>query len=176
MVCGKCGYISKNEYKIFGATLCSICKQFVPTKISDFPNYIYEKIDWNYLDTFRKFNQKPGQKQKQGMKKKAQIGNVVTRPPMGYKISNEKLIQDENASKVHQLFTIFLKEEFSLNQLSKQFKISINGIKKILTNRTYIGEIKFDNMIYKSNHKIIISQEIFYAVKRKLKTYLRPRK
>ncbi|MBT3642513.1 hypothetical protein HN604_02650 [archaeon] len=175
MVCKKCDYISNEESKVFGTTLCSICKHFAPEKINDFQNYLLEKIDWKSLDTFRKYDQKPGQKQKQGMRKQAQIGKIVTRPPLGYKISNKNLIQDENASKVHNLFSTFLKEDESLNQLSKKFQISINGIKKILTNRTYLGEIKFDNLIYKSNHKNIISQETFYAVQRKLKTYLRPR-
>jgi hypothetical protein len=60
--------------------------------------------------------------------------------------------------------------------LSKNFHLSVPGLKKILTNRTYLGEVKFDGKIYKGDHSSIINPEIFYAVARKLKTYLRPRK
>ena len=175
MVCEKCGYCSKSESRFFGVVLCNICKQFAPRNKKDFESYVLEKIDWRYLDTFRKYSQSPGQNQKRAMKHQAELGNIVTRPPLGYKISNEHLIVDENASKVHALFTTFLNQSISFNRLAKKFNLSINGIKKILTNRTYLGEIKFDKNIYKSNHKPLISPEIFYAVQRKLKTYLKPR-
>ena len=37
----------------------------------------------------------------------------------------------------------------------------INGLKKILKNRTYLGEVKFAGNLYKSNHPAIINPEIF---------------
>ena len=176
MVCEKCGYGSPNESKIFSVPLCNICKQFAPKTIEDFKSYLLEKVDWKYLDTFRRYSQSSRQNQKEGMRYRAEAGKIVTRPPLGYKISKENLVANENASKVHTLFVEFLKEDTSLNKLSRKFQISINGIKKILTNRTYLGEIKFDKKIYKSSHKPLISPETFYAVQRKLNDYLRPRK
>lgn len=176
MVCKKCGYTDKKEMKLFGSALCPICAKFAPEKITDFQDYLSEKIDWKILDTFRKYNQNIGQKQKHGMKKMATIGRLQTRPPLGYEVQNGNLVPNEEASRVHSLFKTFLNRNYSLNSLAKNFSLSVNGLKKVLTNRTYLGEIKFDNQIHKGDHPALINQEIFYAVQRKLKTYLRPRK
>jgi len=176
MVCKKCGYTDKKEVKIFGSYLCPICAKFAPEKIHDFQNYISEKIDWKTLDTFRKYGQHLANKQKLGMEKMASIGRLVTRAPLGYDVTNGNLMPNEDAIRVHSLFRAFLNQSYSLNSLSKNFSLSVNGLKKVLTNRTYLGEIKFDGKIHKGNHQSIISPEIFYAVQRKLKTYFKPRK
>ena len=110
------------------------------------------------------------------MEKMANIGRIVTRAPLGYDVVNGNLIPNEDAVRVHSLFRTFLNRKYTLTSLSKNFSLSINGLKKILTNRTYLGEIKFDGKIHKGEHQQLISPEIFYAVQRKLKTYLRPRK
>lgn len=109
------------------------------------------------------------------MEKMASIGRVVTRAPLGYDVVNGNLIPNEDAAKVHRLFNTFLKKADSLNSLAKNFKLSVPGLKKILSNRTYLGEIKFDGKIFKGDHQQIISSEIFYAVQRKLKTISRPK-
>jgi hypothetical protein len=176
MTCEKCGYAEKKETKISKNTLCKICATFAPKNSEDLQNYISEKIDWKTLDTFRKHNQYPGEKQKQGMEKKANIGKLQTRPPLGYDAINGNLVPNKDATRVHSLFRIFLAKNYSLNSLSKNFSLSVNGLKKVLTNRTYLGEIKFNGKIHKGDHQPIISPEIFYAVQRKLKDYLRPRK
>lgn len=176
MTCKKCGYAEKKEVKLFGSSLCRICATFAPDKIQDFQDYVSEKIDWKVLDTFRKHKQHPGVKQKRGMTKMAIIGRLQTRPPLGYDVINGNLSPNEDAVRVHSLFKTFLNRNYSLNSMSKNFSLSVNGLKKVLTNRTYLGEIKFDGKIHKGDHQSIISPEIFYAVQRKLKTYLRPRK
>ncbi|MBU3923838.1 MAG: recombinase family protein [Nanoarchaeota archaeon] len=176
MACKKCGYIDPKETKIFKSPVCQICKTFAPNNPIDFQNYISEKIDWKILDTFRKYKTFPGQKQKQGMQKMATIGRLQTRPPLGYDVVNGNLTPNEDASRVHSLFKTFLARNYSLNSLAKNFSLSVNGLKKILSNRTYLGEIKFDGKINKGTHPSIISPEIFYATQRKLKTYLKPRK
>jgi len=99
----------------------------------------------------------------------------VTRPPMGYDVVNGKLEPNTDSAKIHSLFRTFLNRKYSLNSLAKNFSLSVNGIKKILSNRTYLGEIKFDGTINKGSHKPLISPEIFYAVQRKLQTYLKSR-
>jgi len=176
MTCKKCGYVDKKEVTIFGSTLCKVCATFAPEKIHDFQNYITEKLDWRKIDTFRKYNVQPGQKQKQGMQKMATIGRLQTRPPLGYDVVNGNLTPNEDAVRVHFLFKTFLARNYSLNSLSKNFLLSVNGLKKVLSNRTYLGEIKFDGKIHKGDHQTIINPEIFYATQRKLKDYLRPRK
>jgi hypothetical protein len=176
MPCKKCNYKEKKGIKIFGSSLCKVCATFAPIKIHNFQNYIAEKVDWKVLDTFRIHGQTPGTKQKRGMQKMAQTGKPQTRPPLGYSIVDGNLTLNEDLIKVRLLFKTFLKENYSLNFLAKKFSLSINGLKKILTNRTYLGEIKFDSKIYKGNHPTLISPEIFYTVQRKLKDYLVPKK
>ena len=176
MVCKKCGYIDKKENIKFGTNLCKICATFAPNKIHDFQNYVADKIDWKILDAFRKYGTNSGKKQKQGMQKMATIGRLQTRPPLGFDVVNGNLTPNEDASRVHSLFKTFLARKYSLNSLAKNFSLSVNGLKKVLTNRTYLGEIKFDGQIHKGDHPAIINPEIFYAVQRKLKGYLRLRK
>jgi len=176
MACKKCGYRDKKETTIFDQPLCRICARFTPQNQDDFQKYLSEKIDWKILDTFRKFNQTLGAKQKSGMSRKASDGEPVTRAPLGYDIKDNTLVPNQDAARVHSLFKTFLARKYTLNSLAKNFSLSINGLKKVLTNRTYLGEIKFDNQIHKGHHRPIISPEIFYAVQRKLKTYLKPRK
>ncbi len=176
MACKKCGYIEKSQTKIFGYNFCRICKAFVPSNLEDFQNYINEKVDWKILDTFRIYSNFPGSKQKNGMKKMAKIGRVQTRPPLGYSVINKKLILNEEAIRVRAIFKTFLTNEYSFNFIAKKFSLSVNGIKKILTNRTYLGEIKFDSKIHKGIHQALISPEIFYAIQRKVKKQLRPKK
>jgi hypothetical protein len=176
MTCIKCGYQDKKETKVFEQSLCSVCSKFSPENIDEFKRYMNEKIDWKILDTFRNYGPVPGIKQKSGMKEKASSGKIMTRPPLGYTTKDGALIPNEKASKVHSLFKTFLNRNYSLNSLARNFSLSVNGLKKVLTNRTYLGEIKFDGKIYNGSHESIISPEIFYAAQRKLKNYLRPRK
>lgn len=169
MACIKCGYIDKQKKFKNQKELCKICFHFSPDNENDFNNYIQEKIDWKSLETFRKYNQTPGQNQKKGMQKKANQGKLMTRPAKGYTLKNGKLQPNEDASKIHSLFKTFLQKDYSLNSLAKNYGFSVNGVKKILSNRTYLGEIKFAGKLSKGNHQAIISPEIFYAVQRKLK-------
>ena len=173
MTCEKCNYQDNNEKTINNIKLCPICYHFAPQDKDKFRQYIEEKIDWKQLETFRKYGQKIGQAQKKGMTKKAEQGTIMTRAPLGYSIKNGKLEINEKAQKIRSLFKTFLNKDYSLNSLAKNYGLSVNGLKKILTNRTYLGEIKFSGQLYKGNHPQIISPEIFYAVQRKLREKLK---
>jgi len=168
MVCEKCGYKDKKEAIKFNFPLCQICSFFSPDDEDNFTFYIHEKIDWKSLESFRKYGQQVGAKQKKGMEEKAKQGKVMTRVALGYSLINEELIPNELASKVHSIFKTFLEKNYSLNSMSKYYGLSVNGLKKVLKNRTYLGEIKFNSQLHKGTHKPIISPEIFYAVQRKL--------
>jgi len=176
MACVKCGYQDRKEVKLFGESLCSICSTFAPKNEFKFRDYISEKVDWKILETFRRNGHLPGHKKKEGMHKRAKEGELVTRAPMGYDVVNGRLVPNEESSKVHSLFKVYLNNNHSLNQLSKGYGLSINGLKKVLKNRTYLGEIKFDGQLHKADHKPLVSTEVFYAVQRKLEGHLRPRK
>ncbi len=175
MVCSKCGYADKKEIEKFGFKFCSICAAFVPDNKKSVQEYVLEKIDWKILDIFRKFNCYRGKKQRNGMRIQAKEGHPVNRPPLGYSITKGQFSLNSDSLKVISMFRTFLNQNFSLNAISKQFGVSVNGLKKILMNRCYLGEIKFSGKIYKSNHKPLIDNETFYAVQRKIKQISRPR-
>jgi len=168
MACEKCGFLEKKEIKLFEKTLCQFCAFFAPLDETDFKKYLNEKIDWKQLETFRKYGQSFGSKQKKGMSEQAKQGKLVTRIALGYSLIDGQLIPNEFSSKVHSMFKVYLEKDYSLNSMSKHYGLSVNGLKKILKNRTYLGEIKFDKQLYKGIHKPIVSPEIFYAVQRKL--------
>lgn len=106
--------------------------------------------------------------QKKGMEKKAIKGNLMSRVPFGYKIENKKLVPAENFREVEEIFEEFLSSDSSLRKIADKHKFSVNGLKKILKNFTYIGKIKFNNQIYEGNHKPILSSTLFNHVQNKL--------
>ena len=109
-----------------------------------------------------------GETQKKGMIKKAIKGGVMSRAPFGYNIENKKLVPAENSREIEEIFEEFLREKISLRKLAEKHKLSVNGLKKILRNFTYIGKIKFNNQIYEGNHQPIISSTLFNHVQNKL--------
>jgi len=109
-----------------------------------------------------------GEIQKQGMVNKASKGNLMSRPAFGYKLENKKLIPAQNSEEVREIFEEFLNKNLTLSQLSKKHNFSVNGLKKVLTNFTYIGKIKFNNQIHDGNHESIISSTLFNHVQNKM--------
>ena len=106
--------------------------------------------------------------QKEGMLKKAQEGKVMSRAAFGYKIQEGKLILAENHQVVENIFLDFQNNKTSLNKLAKKYGFSVNGLKKILTNFTYIGKIKFNGQLHQGSHKALISTTLFNHVQDKL--------
>ncbi|MDP3992324.1 MAG: recombinase family protein [Candidatus Pacearchaeota archaeon] len=106
--------------------------------------------------------------QKQGMIKKASKGNLMSRAPFGYKIEEGKLTPAENHKEIEEIFEEFLQNDFSLRNLSQKHNLSVNGLKKILKNFTYIGKIKFNNQVYEGGHTSLVSSTLFNHVQNKL--------
>jgi len=167
MKCEKCGYESKSNKKKFGITLCEICYYFSPEEEKAVQPYVDEKIPGKVLETFRKNHVPSGEKQKRGMIKKAVKGSLMSRAPFGYKIQDGKLIIAENYKEVEEIFDEFLNNKISLRQLAEKHNFSVNGLKKILKNFTYIGKIKFNNQVYQGTHQPIISATLFNKVQDK---------
>lgn len=124
------------------------------------------------IEQYKKFR---AENQKQGMINQAKKGNIVSRAPWGYKIENKKLVFAENYKEVEEIFEEFLNSNLSLRKLSEKHKLSVNGLKKILTNFTYIGKIKFNGEIHQGEHQPIISSTLFNHVQNKLKNVLKER-
>jgi len=121
-----------------------------------------------------KLKKQRGQNQKSGMIKKASFGKVMSKPAFGYKIEFGKLVKDEEkARKIQDLFQDFLQNNLSLNRLANKYGFSVNGVKKILKNFTYLGKIKFDNQVHDGKHEIIISSTDFNHVQDKLDEILK---
>jgi site-specific DNA recombinase len=106
--------------------------------------------------------------QHSSMAKKAEQGNLMSRVPFGYKIDNGKLIPAENYKEIEEIFEDFLNNNISLHQLSEKHNLSVNGLKKILKNFTYLGKIKFNNQIHEGTHQPIVSSTLFNHVQNKL--------
>ncbi|MEK6906603.1 MAG: recombinase family protein [Nanoarchaeota archaeon] len=109
-----------------------------------------------------------GKTQKEGMVKRASQGGLMSRSPFGYKIENKKLVPAENHKEIEEIFEEFLNQNISLRNLAKKHNLSVNGLKKILKNFTYIGKIKFNNQVHNGNHQAIISSTLFNHVQNKL--------
>ncbi len=165
--CAKCGYECQGNNK-FGLVFCDVCIKFCPDNPDEIDEYIKEKIDSNALDSFRKYAKTRGQNQKKGMIKKALQGQVVSRAPFGYELKDKKLVPTQNSKEVEEIFEEFLEPKTTLNKLSKKHNFSVNGLKKVLTNFTYIGKIKFNNQIFNGNHQPLISSILFNKVQDKL--------
>jgi hypothetical protein len=105
---------------------------------------------------------------KNSMIKKANQGNLMSRVPFGYRVEDGKLIPDTNYREIEEIFEEFLNETVSLRTLAKKHGLSVNGLKKILKNFTYLGKIKFNNQVNEGTHKPIISSTLFNHVQNKL--------
>lgn len=103
-----------------------------------------------------------------GMTEKAKEGGVITKPPLGYKIKNNRLEPDNNQEKVKEIFNTFINTNISLTKLAKQHGMTTRGLTKLLKNMTYLGKIKFKGS-YQGSHEPIISQDTFNKAQEKLK-------
>jgi DNA invertase Pin-like site-specific DNA recombinase len=105
---------------------------------------------------------------KNSMAEKAMHGNLMSRAPFGYEIIDGKLIPAEYSREVEEIFEEFLNEKVSLRTLAEKHKLSVNGLKKVLKNFTYLGKIKFNNQINEGTHQPIVSSTLFNHVQNKL--------
>lgn len=168
MRCEKCNYDSEKGRQKFNYFLCEVCHHFSPDEKEKITDYVSEKIDASFLESFRKNYVSKGEKQKKGMIKKATNGSIMSRAPFGYELENGILQPAENSREVEEIFEEFLNSNLSLRNLSKKRGLSVNGLKKILRNFTYIGKVKFNNQIYEGGHPSLISTTLFNKVQDKL--------
>lgn len=169
--CAKCGFYSPmgkglELNKESNIVLCDVCNTFAPLEKDKFQKYLNEKISWQSLETFRNsgMNRASHQPHKLGMIERSKQGNLVARPPFGYGVKDGNLIPDqENSENVRLIFKEF-SDGKSLNQISKTYNLSVNGIKKILKNFSYLGKTKFNGQIIPGKHQPIISPELFNRV------------
>lgn len=105
---------------------------------------------------------------KKGMARKAAQGKLMSRAPFGYDMVEGKLKPSQNYKEIEEIFETFLEGDLSLRNLASQHSLSVNGLKKVLKNFTYIGKVKFNNEVHEGKHKPIISATLFNQVQDKL--------
>jgi site-specific DNA recombinase len=165
--CIKCGYECIGITK-HALVFCNVCIHFCPNDPEKADEYIQEKVDGEALKPLRKFSRTRGEQQKSGMIKKASKGKAMSRAPFGYILEKGHLIPAQNFQEVEEIFEEFLEDKMTLNKLAKKHNLSVNGLKKILNNFTYIGKIKFNNQMFDGTHKSIVSPILFNKVQDKL--------
>lgn len=151
------------KFKDWGVDFVSLQDKIETTSASG-------KLMFHIISAFAEFERNvTSERTKFAMNKKAQDGHIITRAPLGHKIENKQLVPAENSYIVQEIFQDFLNNDISLTQLAKKHKLSVNGLKKVLTNYTYLGKIKFDGQIISGKHKPLISNTLFNQVQDKLK-------
>ena len=127
------------------------------------------KLMFHVVSAFAEFERNvTSERTKFTMDSKFRAGNLVTKAPRGYKVSNKQLIPAENSYIVQEIYQTFLNNDTSLTKLAKRYNLSVNGLKKVLINETYLGKVKFAGKTVKSTHTPLVSQELFDKVQKKL--------
>lgn len=127
------------------------------------------KLMFHIISAFAEFERNvTGERTKFSLDKRAREGYHVTRAPFGYKLEEKKLIPKQDSYLVQEVFQDFLNKNISLTKLSKKYGFSVNGLKKILTNQTYLGKVKFDKQTHQGIHQSLISSTLFNHVQNKL--------
>lgn len=127
------------------------------------------KLMFHIISAFAEFERNvTSERTKFSMDKKARDGKIVSRAPFGYKLENKQLIPTTHSYLVQEIFQDFLNQKISLSKLARKYGFSVNGLKKILTNQTYLGKIKFDGQIYQGAHQPLLSSTLFNHVQDKL--------
>jgi site-specific DNA recombinase len=127
------------------------------------------KLMFHIISAFAEFERNvTSERTKFTMNKKFSDGNLITRAPLGYSIINKSLVPSDNSYIIQEIFQTFLNSDISLTQLSKKYNLSVNGLKKVLTNQTYLGKVKFAGQVSQGKHQSLLSQELFDKVQAKL--------
>ena len=127
------------------------------------------KLMFHIISAFAEFERNvTSERTRFTMKSKFRRGGLVTKSPLGYKIINKELYPAENSYVVQEIYHAFLNNDTSLTQLAKKYNLSVNGLKKVLTNETYLGKVKFGGESLAGKHTALISQELFDKVRERL--------
>ena len=128
------------------------------------------KLMFHIISAFAEFERNvTSERTRFTMKQKFHNGGMITRAPLGYKLINKSLFPTENSYIVQEIYQTYLNNNISLTQLAKKYNLSTNGLKKVLTNETYLGKVKLSGEITKGKHTALISQDLFDKVQEKLR-------
>ncbi len=126
---------------------------------------------------------------KKGMRQKAKLGGTPGLAPLGYLNVRQRIegreirtvvIDPERAPLIQWMFEAYASGDWTMRQLERELAgrglripatpkraaraVSIQHIDKMLTNRYYLGYVKFENVWYEGRHPALIDQAIFDQV------------
>ena len=128
------------------------------------------KLMFHIISAFAEFERNIiGERTLFGMQRKSKEGGFVNKPPFGYKMVNKKLEPNQDKEEVvSEIFKEFYYTDTSLNKLAKKHNLTVNGLKKILSNRTYLGEVRFAGETAEGIHKPLVREILFEDVQKRL--------
>lgn len=127
-------------------------------------------------------------KVKAGNESKILKGEYPTNAPLGYKNVPNNIVPDSNKSIfITKAYELYSTGEYSVKTLAKELnrlgfstkrghKVSKAVVHRILSNPEYLGLIKRKGILYKSNHKPLVSKQLFDQVQEILNNKNRSRR
>ncbi len=126
---------------------------------------------------------------KRGMRHKIRIGIWPVQAPLGYlndKVNKNIVVDPVRSKIIKKCFEMFATGKHSFSLISKYLfglkvttrlnrKINITTIKKMLSNRFYLGVMNYKGELHKGIHKPIISKQLFDLVQKQISRFERPR-
>jgi site-specific DNA recombinase len=122
-----------------------------------------------------------GEKVRAAMRKKAVRGEVLGRPPYGYKVGNRRRLElvPEEAVVVRYIYRLYLHEGLGIRLIARRLNSegirtrrggpwSMVSIRDILRNRAYLGTYSRFGVRVPGSHPALISPEDFNAVQERL--------
>ena len=92
--------------------------------------------------------------------RKIKFGESLSRAPLGYTYQNKKLVLDENAKKVKEIFEMWV-AGVDYKEICQKFSIPISTLYQIIKNPVYLGKIKYKGQLYNGKHQAIIDEGLF---------------
>ena len=126
---------------------------------------------------------------KRGVKHKVRIGVWPVQAPLGYlnDKNSKTIVVDPNRSKIiKKCFEMFATGNYSFTSISEFLfklntttragrKINPDTIKRMLSNRFYLGVLIYKGELHKGIHKPIISKSLFDSAQKQIERFERPR-
>ncbi|OFV67382.1 MAG: recombinase RecB [Candidatus Syntrophoarchaeum caldarius] len=104
-----------------------------------------------------------------GMDKKAKDGYVQYKPPFGYRFEDKRLVVvEEEAEIVKDIYRAYLRGNSTV-QISRAFNVPRSLVYRILTNKTYLGRVKWGDNLFDGGHEGIVDEKSFQRVSELLK-------
>ena len=126
---------------------------------------------------------------KRGMRHKIRLGIWPVQAPLGYlneKISKTITVDPVRSKIIKKCFEMFATGKHSFVSISKYLfslkvtthlggKLNTTTIKKMLSNRFYLGVLNYKGELHKGIHKPIISKQLFDLAQKQIARFERPR-